>query len=40
MVDYGMVATGPVAQHTLAANDDLWHGSHEVVCDIAGCQDF
>ena len=33
MVDYGMVATGPVAQHSLAAFDDLWHGSHEVVCD-------
>ncbi len=33
MVDYGMVATGPVAQHTLASYDDLWNGSDEVVCD-------
>ncbi len=33
MVDYGMVVTGPVAQHTLATFDDLWHGSHQVACD-------
>jgi phosphatidylserine/phosphatidylglycerophosphate/cardiolipin synthase-like enzyme/MFS family permease len=33
MVDYGIVATGPVAQHAVATYDDLWNGSHEVVCD-------
>lgn len=33
MVDYAIMATGPVAQHAVATFDDLWNGSHEVVCD-------
>ena len=33
MVDYAIMATGPVAQHAVATFDDLWNGAHEVVCD-------
>lgn len=33
MADFGILATGPLAQHGVATYDDLWNGAQEVVCD-------